>query len=132
MKPAYRFPRIVYTVAAVYGFLVITPQYWMEQRIGQDSPPAITHPEYFYGFIGLCIAWQLVFLVVARDPVRYRPIMLVSIVEKLAFSVPAVLLFAQHRIAVTTFAFGLVDLALGALFAVAYFTTAAAHRAEVG
>ena len=37
----------------------------MEARVGRDYPPAITHPEYFYGFLGVAAAWQVAFLVIA-------------------------------------------------------------------
>ena len=88
------FARRVFQVAAIYGLLVLVPQYFLEGKTGRDFPPAITHPEYFYGFIGVAVAWQLAFLVIARDPVRYRPLMPVAVVEKLAFGVPAILLYA--------------------------------------
>ena len=42
--------RWIFGIAGVYGILVIAPLYFMEARIGHDDPPAITHPEYFYGF----------------------------------------------------------------------------------
>jgi len=45
------YARWVFRVAGVYGLLVITPMYFMEEQIGVDSPPPINHPEYFYGFI---------------------------------------------------------------------------------
>jgi len=67
-----RVARIVFRVAGVYGFLALLPQYFMEQQIGRDYPPPITHPETFYGFIGIALAWQAAFLVIARDPVRFR------------------------------------------------------------
>ena len=76
--------RWIFGIAAVYGFLVIAPLYFTEARIGHDDPPAITHPEFFYGFIGITLAWQVVFLLIARKPARYRPLMLVSVLEKLA------------------------------------------------
>ena len=66
------FARRVFQVAGIYGLIVMLPQYFLEQRIGRDAPPAITHPEYFYGFIGVVVAWQLCFLAIARDPVRLR------------------------------------------------------------
>ena len=47
-----RFAKRVYRVAGVYGFIAIVPLYFMEGRIGHDTPPAITHPEYYYGFVG--------------------------------------------------------------------------------
>jgi|SRR5579872_615904 len=46
------------------------------QNRGRDTPPAITHPEYFYGFLGGALAWQFLFLVLSTDPVRYRPMIL--------------------------------------------------------
>jgi len=96
------------------------PQYWMEKRVAQDSPPAITHPEYFYGFIGVCIAWQLVFLLIARDPRKYQHLMPITVVEKLAFTLPAIVLYAQGRLAASVLAFGIIDFMLGGLFATAY------------
>ena len=115
--------RWIFAIAAVYGFLVIAPLYFMEARIGHDDPPAITHPEYFYGFVGVTLAWQVVFLLIAREPVRYRPLMLVSVLEKLAWGVAAIVLFQQQRVGGTTLGFGGIDLLLGALFVVSFFVT---------
>jgi hypothetical protein len=115
--------RWIFGIAGVYGILVIAPLYFMESRIGRDTPPPITHPEYFYGFIGVTLAWQFVFLVIAREPVRYRPLMLVSVLEKLAWGVPAIILFQQQRVSGMTLGFGGIDLLLGALFVVAFFRT---------
>jgi hypothetical protein len=107
----------------VYGLLVLLPQYFLEAKISADNPPAITHPEYFYGFVGIAVAWQVLFLLIARDPVRYRLAMLPSVLEKLAFGVPALILFLQNRIASQVLAFGLIDLLLGTLFLAAFFAT---------
>jgi hypothetical protein len=41
---------------------------------GQDQPPAITHPEFYYGFVGIATAWQVAFVIIGRDPERYRPL----------------------------------------------------------
>lgn len=35
----------------------------MESRNGIDFPPPINHPEYYYGFIGVAIAWQVAFII---------------------------------------------------------------------
>jgi len=115
--------RWIFAVAGIYGILVIAPLYFAAGQIAQNDPPAITHPEYFYGFIGITLAWQVVFLLLARNPVRYRPLMLVSVLEKLAFGVPAIVLFTQQRVKTTTLTFGCVDLVLGTLFVVAFFLT---------
>lgn len=114
------FARRVFQVAGIYGLIVLVPQLFVESRIGHDYPPAITHAEYFYGFLGVAIVFQLVFLVIATDPGRYRALMVPSMLEKLSFSVPAIVLYAQHRLALVTMCFGLVDLAWGALFLLAW------------
>ena len=113
--------RWIFGIAGVYGILVIAPLYFMEARIGRDDPPAITHPEYFYGFVGITLAWQIVFLMIAREPARYRPFMLASVLEKLAWGVAAIVLFQQQRVSGMTLGFGGIDLLLGALFVVAFF-----------
>lgn len=123
-----RFARIVFLVAGVYGLLVLLPQYLMEERNGRDYPPPINHPEYFYGFIGVAVAWQLSFLVVSRDPARYRAVMIPAVVEKASFGLAAAALYLQGRVPPVLFGFGVVDLALGALFVVAYLKTSNAGR----
>lgn len=119
------FARRVFTGAAVYGILALLPQYFLEARIGRDFPPPITHPEQFYGFVGVSLTWQLLFLLIARDPVRFRPAMPVAVLEKLAFGVATAVLFALGRVAAPVLAVGLVDLLLASLFVVAYRKTAA-------
>ena len=117
------FARRVFQVAAIYGLAVLVPQYFLEGRTGRDFPPPITHPEYYYGFVGVAVAWQLAFLVIARDPVRYRPLMPVAVVEKAAFGVPAIILYALGRLSGQMLAAGLLDLTLGVLFVLAYIRT---------
>lgn len=118
------FARRVFSIAGIYGLLVLVPQYFLEARTSRDFPPAITHPEYYYGFIGIAVAWQLAFLVIARDPIRYRPLMPVAIVEKASFGLPAIVLYLMGRLSAQMLAAGLIDLFLGTLFAVAYRRTA--------
>lgn len=115
--------RWIFGIAGVYGILAIAPLYFMEARIGHDDPPAITHPEYFYGFVGITLAWQVVFLMIAREPARYRPLMLASVLEKLAWGIAAIVLFRQQRVSGMTLGFGGIDLLLGALFIMAFLLT---------
>ena len=96
------------------------PQYFLEAKVGRDYPPPITHPENYYGFIGITLAWQLLFLVIGRDPVRLRPAMLPAVVEKLAFAIAIVVLYAQGRVASALFPFVAIDLVLAVLFTVCY------------
>lgn len=120
---SHRFARIVFAIAGIYGLIVMLPQYWLEDRIAVDSPPAITHPEYFYGFIGVVVAWQLVFLLIARDPERYRALMPIAFIEKIAFGIPVLLLYSGHRVTASVLGFGLLDLVWALLFAISYLVT---------
>ncbi|HEX7030760.1 MAG TPA: hypothetical protein VF254_09195 [Gammaproteobacteria bacterium] len=110
----------IFLFAGIYGIVALLPQYFLETRIGVDYPPPITHPEHFYGFIGVALAWQFAFLVIARDVVRYRLLMLPAMAEKLAFGIPAWVLFIEDRAATAVAVAGSVDLALAALFGLAF------------
>jgi hypothetical protein len=119
------FARRVYGLAGIYGILCLTPMFFLEERVGRDYPPVVTHPEYFYGFVGVSLAWQVAFLIIASDPSRYRPLMPATLIEKAGFGIAAIWLFLQHRIPAPTLGFAGVDLILFALFTAAFFKTPA-------
>jgi hypothetical protein len=123
------FARWLFRVAGIYGLIVLVPQYFMEGQIGRDYPPPITHPEHFYGFVGVAAAWQIVFLVIAQDPARYRSIMPVAALAKTTFGIAAVVLFALQRLAALVMMFALIDLALAALFLLAWWRLAPTDEA---
>jgi hypothetical protein len=123
-----RFARRAFLVAGIYGILVLTPPYFLEGQIGRRTPPAITHPEYFYGFIGVGLAFQFVFLVIATDPIRYRLMMLPSVLEKVSYGLALVALLAQGRVPLSVFAVRSVDWIWAFLFVAAFAKTPA--RAE--
>ena len=112
------FARRVFAIAGWYGLIAMLPQYFLEAKIGRDYPPPITHPEHFYGFIGVTVAWQLMFLVISRDPVRYRAAMIPAIVEKLTFVVAVAVLFAKGRVPTPIVFFSAIDFVLGVLFVI--------------
>jgi len=119
-----RFARRVFTGAGIYGVLCLLPLYGMEGLVGAIAPPPITHPEFFYGFAGVGVAWQLAFLLIGRDPVRLRPIMLPSIVEKVGYGVAVLVLAARGRTDARMVPTAAIDLGLAVLFALAYRRTA--------
>ena len=119
-----KFARLVFLIAGIYGLLVLLPLYFMEEQTGRDYPPPITHPEYYYGFIGIAVAWQLVFLLMSRDPVRYRPLMLPAIVEKVSFGIPVAILYLQRGVSPFILGGAMADSFLAVLFLLAYVKTA--------
>jgi len=118
-----RFAKIAFRVAGIWGFLVLTPLYFLFDAIGKKDPPPITHPAFFYGFAGLALVWQAAFLVISRDPVRFRPFMPVAILEKAAYAIPVFVLVAQGRTSKNDLIFGASDFLLGCLFVAAYLRT---------
>ena len=126
-----KFTRIVYGIAAAYGLLVLPPLYFLVDRIGREAPPPIAHPEFFYGFLGLAILWQTIFVLIAKDPVRYRPFMPLAILEKFVYSIPVIILYSQGRLHPNILKSATGDPILGILFIAAYFQSGrAAHAIE--
>jgi hypothetical protein len=120
-----KFAKIVFWIAGIWGLLVITPLYFMFNLIGQKDPPPITHPGFFYGFVGCALAWQVAFCFIATNPVRYRPLMLPSILEKATYAAAIITLVLQHRTNPSDLLFAATDSLLGLLFVIAYFKTIA-------
>ena len=129
-----KFAKVVFWVAAIWGVLSITPLYFLFEVIGRKDPPPITHPGFYYGFVGTALAWQLVFFVIARDPVRHRPLMIPSIFEKFSYVGALVTLVSESRTHSNDLIFAVVDGLLGILFMIAFFTTkgASADSAAAG
>jgi hypothetical protein len=123
-----RFAKLLFLFSGIYGLLVILPLFFMEAKTGVDYPPPINHPEYYYGFAGVALAWQVLFLVLSKDPVRYRPMIIPAIIEKAVFGIAVIVLFLQHRVATLTLGFAIIDLLLGSLFAIAFIRLGDAAR----
>jgi hypothetical protein len=118
-----RFAKIVFWIASIWGVLVLTPLYFMFDVISRNDPPPITHPGFFYGFAGAGLAWQIAFFSIAKDPVRHRPLMIPSVLEKFSYGAAVVVLVLQGRMHSSDLVFAGADLLLGILFAIAYFKT---------
>jgi len=118
-----KFAKVVFWVAGIWGLVVITPLYFMFDLIGKNDPPAITHPGFYYGFVGCALAWQIAFICIGRDPVRLRVMMIPSVVEKFTFGVAVVALVMQGRTNQRDLVFAATDLTLGVLFVAAFVVT---------
>ena len=119
-----KFAQITFWIATIWGVLVLTPLYFMFDTISRQDPPAITHPGFYYGFVGVALAWQFVFFAIARDPERFRPMMIPSVLQKFSYCASLTVLYLQHRLHATDLVFGGTDLFLGILFLVAFVKTA--------
>ena len=115
-----KFARVVFTVAGIWGVVVTVPLYFMYEYIGRQSPPAITHPEFYYGFVGVTLTWQLVFLLIGTDPARYQTIIIPSILEKFSYVLANLALVATHGLSLYQALPSTSDLVLALLFIAAF------------
>ena len=72
-----KFAKILFNVAGIWGVILLLPLYFIFDLIGEQDPPPITHPAFFYGFAGLGLAWQglrprawRIFIRVSRTRIR--------------------------------------------------------------
>ena len=109
-------------IAGIYGVLALAPTFFVE-LFGERQ----AQPQFYYGFMALALVWQLVFFAIARDPVRLRWLMPIAVLEKAAFFLPSMALYAAGRIGVSgPFIGALIDGFWMLMFAWAWLRTRAA------
>jgi hypothetical protein len=124
-----KFARFVFIGAGVWGVVVLTPLLFLVDISGRHYASPTSYPQFFYGFMGVALAWQLVFLVIGSDPMRFRPLMIPAIVEKAGFIIPASVLYAHGRITAQDASAAIPDAILAVLFIVALVRSSAARPA---
>lgn len=120
-----KFAKIVFWIAGIWGILVLTPLYFMFDVIGRQDPPPITHPAFYYGFVGASLTWQIAFLIIATNPARFHPLIIACIIEKFSYATALIVLYLQRCLHPSDLTFGLVDLLFGVLFVFAFLKTKA-------
>ncbi len=124
------FAKIVFRIAGIWGLLVLCPLYFISDAIGRKDPPAITHLEYYFGFLSVTLAWQLAFFIIAKDPVRFSPMIIASIAEKLFYVASMLVLCSFGIVSKAAGLAVLPDLILAALFTIAYGKTRSGWQPE--
>jgi len=117
------FAKWVFTLGGLFGLIMITPLFFLEGEMARMSGAPLSQPENYYGFVGVTFAWQLVYLVIGRNPAPYRPIMLLGALGKLIFFTACWTLAVQGRTPVFTAVIASPDALLAVLFVVAWFKT---------
>jgi hypothetical protein len=118
-----KFAKYVFIGAGIWGIAVLTPFYWLVDVTGRHYAPPTEYPHFFYGFFAITMAWQLAFLVIGANPIRFRPLMVPSMFEKFSYVVTLVVLYNQARISAADFQAAVPDVILGLLFVVAFAKT---------
>lgn len=112
MEPV-QFARRVFRGAALYGAIALTPLLF-------QPTPAGARVEINLGFIGLALVFQGVFWIIGGDPLRYRALMPIAVLEKLIFAVPALMLFALGRLGGAVAGVAAADAVLAVAFLIAW------------
>lgn len=73
------FARWVFGIAGLYGIIILAPMLLLERQMA----PGAVHPVFFYAWVSVGLAWQILFIVLSMNPVRYRPMMLVCVLQKM-------------------------------------------------
>lgn len=114
-----KWARIVFGAAGLFGIVVLVPLFTSPEAWGGQSAAP-----YYFGFATLALVWQIAFLVIAVDPYRFRPLMLVGVAEKWGFALAAGVLHTQGRLVPEALAEGaVVDVVLGLAFVSAFITS---------
>jgi hypothetical protein len=50
------------------GIVVLIPLYFLVDLTGRQYPAPTDYPQFFYGFLAVAMAWQIVFLAIGSNP----------------------------------------------------------------
>jgi hypothetical protein len=122
-----RFAKRIYRVAGIAGLFLVVPAYFLEGWTATINPPAVEHAEFYYGFVSVVMVWQLVYILIGTDPLRFRPVMLLAAAAKGSFVATLLTLFSLGRIQPLWFGFAAFDGTFTLLFLLGYIKTASAN-----
>ena len=121
-----RFARWIFRIAGIYGIIVMAPMLFMERQIA----PGAAHPVFFYAWISVNLTWQVLFLVLATAPGRYRPMMLACVLQKVTAAIAIPWLYVLGRVGAMWLGAAATDLGFAVLFIIAHRVTRGMSLAE--
>jgi hypothetical protein len=107
----------VFASAGVMGLLSTVPLLFDENLMG------VRQAEFYYGFVCLDICWQVLYLFISSDPIRYRPLMIPAFLAKGSGTIALTWLYLLARVSTQWIAIGAVDGVFAVFFAIAYWST---------
>ncbi len=127
-----RLAKIIFIGAGIWGIAVLTPLYWLVDISGRHYAPPNDYPQFFYGFIGVAIAWQIAFLVIGSNPARFRMLMIPAMIEKFGYISTLILMYGRSQISSIEVQPAVPDGFIGLLFIVAFWATRTSERSTSG
>ncbi len=117
-----QFAKWVFRIAGIYGVVLMAPMFFLEPAFNAQGQP-LTHPDHFYGFVGITLAFQFVFLTMSRDVARFRPLIPVCMFEKIVFPAAVWPLYLAGRTPGIVTVFATIDILWAVLFMLSWFRT---------
>ena len=127
-----RLAKIIFIGAGIWGIAVLTPLYWLVDISGRHYAPPNDYPQFFYGFIGVAIAWQIAFLVIGSNPARFRMLMIPAMIEKFGYISTLILMYGRSQISSIDVQPAVPDGLIGLLFIVAFWATRTSEGSTSG
>ena len=115
----------IFLIAGVFGLLSTIPLAFAEKMM------MVEQPEFYYGFVFLNICWQILYLFISSNPVRYRPMMIPAFLAKSSGTIALTWLYFLGRISNQWLAIGAVDGIFAVLFLVSFWTTRSESKGRV-
>lgn len=112
-----RLAKWIFLIAGVSGLISTIPLLFAENTMG------VRQAEFYYGFVCLNICWQVLYLFLSSDPIRYRPMMIPAFLAKGSGTVVLTWLYLLTRVSAQWVMIGAVDGIFAVLFAIAYWST---------
>ena len=112
-----KFAKWIFLIAGILGLLSTVPLAFAEKVM------AVKQPEFYYGFVFLNICWQILYVFISSDPVRYRPMMIPAFLAKSSGTVALTWLYLLGRVPSHWIAIGTVDGVFAVMFLVAFWAT---------
>jgi uncharacterized membrane protein YfcA len=125
-----RFATIVFRIAGVWGLVLLPPLYFLFGVHPAETQAPLTYTQSYFGFLAVTLAWQVAFLVIGSDPLRFRPMMIPAMLEKFIYVVTHGVLYLQGRAGVPELVQTSPDLVLGVLFVMAFIKTSSARSSR--
>ncbi len=113
------FARWVFRVAGLYGITILAPMLLLESQMARGA----VHPVFFYAWVSAGLAWQILFIVLSMNPIRYRPMMLVCVLQKMTAVIAIPWLYGLGRVGGMWLGAAATDFVFAALFFSAYRAT---------
>ena len=127
-----RFATIVFRIAAIWGIPLLTILYFLFGIVPTGPVAVMTYPQTYFGFLTITMVWQIAFLVIASDPVRFRPMMIPAILEKLGWVAMLLVLVLIGRAGIPELTQSVPDAILGVLFVIAFVKTPVRQHLPAG